>query len=200
MSEEPPFKSMAGIMSGVVHTIGYSFLRESPIKGHPGSGIDILVAGRGRMRSGSDEAWQGVVTSYEKGQALCESPIERNILAGMLTSRWEPFHLRNPVVALPDEDLPGEDIVIVPQFKVHRYRLDFAVFARFKERLSLVCVECDGKAFHDPSKDAVRDRDLAAIGIRTIRVSGQAALRNPITISDQVADAVWRIAFSGPTI
>lgn len=53
-----------------------------------------------------------------------------------------------------------------PQFPVGKFFVDFG------NPVAKVALECDGKDFHDPVKDAERDRILNGLGWRVIRASG----------------------------
>jgi len=67
------------------------------------------------------------------------------------------------------------DIVLHPQYALHRFRYDFAVRANGRPRPVLL-IECDGKDFHSSAEQHANDRlkDAAAsnAGIRLIRFSG----------------------------
>jgi len=53
------------------------------------------------------------------------------------------------------------------QAPVGRYFADFLIGEK-------LVVECDGEAWHDPESDHKRDSDLAALGFRTLRITGRA--------------------------
>lgn len=94
---------------------------------------------------------------------VCESPIEIDLGAALLAQAEGKYR-------------------ICPQYKLHRYRYDFAILP--KEQLTpLVLVECDGAAFHSTPEQLANDRakDQAAIkaGTRVIRVTGKEIYHNP---------------------
>jgi very-short-patch-repair endonuclease len=93
---------------------------------------------------------------------LCESPIEIDLGAALIA-------------------LAGERCRIIPQFKLFRYRYDFAVMGETTTPLALV--ECDGEAFHSTKEQLANDRakDDAAVraGTRVLRISGKDIYRSP---------------------
>lgn len=133
-----------------------------PLKDHPGKGLTTLQMGmeslmrRARtmeLREDVSKAVQSLAyEQYAKGEALCESPIERSMLAGLLTAQWSGFQAIPPLVHCArdkEEMLPPGDIVIVPQMAFLRYRLDFGLVIRVPGMTpQIVAVECDGADFH----------------------------------------------------
>jgi len=67
------------------------------------------------------------------------------------------------------------DLVLHPQFPLERFRYDFAVRTKGRQK-PLLLVECDGKDFHSTSEQQANDllKDAAAsnAGIRLIRFTG----------------------------
>lgn len=110
-----------------------------------------------------------------------ESPIEQDILSA----------LQQVSKVLTVEDASRDEVaryaktptyhgilIVAPQVKIARYRVDFIVGlytpATGYEEL---CVECDGYHFHRANKDqkdrdAKRDDDLYKLGLRTHRIPG----------------------------
>lgn len=60
-----------------------------------------------------------------------------------------------------------------PQFPVGRYFVDFG------NPQHRIAIECDGKKWHDPERDARRDAELGELGWRVFRFSGRACNRMP---------------------
>ncbi len=136
---------------------------------------------------------------------LCESPIERLMVAALLRQfgSWPDFgRVVQPSTWLPAEVGKGEfralrytraadgaDVTIVPQLPVtakeSSYRLDIAVFVTLEGKLlQKIVVECDGHDFHERTKDQARrdrsrDRDLQAEGWRVLRFTGSEIVSNP---------------------
>ena len=54
-------------------------------------------------------------------------------------------------------------------------------------------VECDGREWHSPSKDAQRDDRLAGLGYRTLRLSGSRIIREPDRCVDDVLRALSEV-------
>lgn len=111
-----------------------------------------------------------------RGCTACESPIEKTMLAAMLTYHWgHEFLSLPPLIHLPKEEdfLPRGDLVIVPQFAFAKYRVDFLIVAELNGRKEFVAVECDGEEFHqDAMRDRTRDAYFQSWGIPVVRVTG----------------------------
>ena len=175
-----------------------------PLRGHPGRSLDILRYGRPRFETHVaritdapvfDEAWSSLQAEFERGQQLCESPIERNMLAALLTADWPVCRSLFPAIHNAkdyNEAFPRNEVVIVPQMAILRYRMDLGlVVGRMDRRPLIVGVECDGKAFHqDGGKDRERDSYFSALGIRVFRVTGSVLNFQPIAIADALIQTV----------
>ena len=73
---------------------------------------------------------------------------------------------------------------IIPQFKISRYRLDFAIIATdLLGRQVLLAIECDGHEWHSSpearDRDNRRDKALRSIGWETLRMPGWRLHREP---------------------
>lgn len=117
-----------------------------------------------------------------------ESPLEAAFLAA-----WEMYE------QLRVNGCTGDRFYLAAQVPVDAYRLDFQIKvwgdSRYKERFPKMCIELDGHAFHELTKEQVarrneRDRHLLSRGWRVIRFSGSEFYRDPFGC---VWDA-WRIA------
>ncbi len=64
--------------------------------------------------------------------------------------------------------LEARQLAYRPQVRIGRFTVDFLVQAQGQE----IIVECDGKAYHDPARDAERDKVLSAEGYPICRFSG----------------------------
>lgn len=89
------------------------------------------------------------------------------------------------------------DIVIVPQLKVDRYKIDFAIAVAGSD--SIVCVELDGHAFHDRDErqrryEKTRDRALTAKGYKVFHFTGSEVNANPLTAAAEVFKVVSGIS------
>lgn len=116
-----------------------------------------------------------------RGLPHCESPIERELLPWLIFGDWHGFLTAPvPVFLLGDAVLPKGDIVIAPQFKVGRYRADFAILCRHAHGIKTFFVECDGRDFHnDAARDWGRDAYLLSLDIDTVRLTGSEITRDP---------------------
>jgi very-short-patch-repair endonuclease len=89
----------------------------------------------------------------------------------------------------------GADLALHPQFLLGRFRYDFAVRAKGREK-PLVLVECDGKDFHSSAEqqanDALKDAAALKAGIKLIRFTGSEINRD----TDACASLVLTAALS----
>lgn len=118
----------------------------------PGWSLEDIEVREAQMVA-KQEAWYAremeIISALAEKRGLCESPIETALFDAMdhKTQR-----------------------LVVPQYPVNGYRLDFA-FPDAK-----LAVECDGHRWHSNSqaqaKDAKRDRELAADGWLVLRFAG----------------------------
>lgn len=147
-----------------------------------------------------EQATEELKRSYAMGQQLCESPIERDVLAALLTGRWQERFVSVPPkvhAAKSQDELPKGDLVIVPQMAFVRFRVDFMLVAIAGAERQMVAVECDGAEYHrDVAKDVARSHYLASWGIPTFRMTGTAIFNEP---GDAIAPVVawlndWRAA------
>lgn len=183
--------------------------RTIPLKEHPGKGLTVLQLGmdvltrRARTmelrQDVTDAVCQEAYDQYFKGEALCESPIERNMLAALLTAQWSGFETIPPRVhaALDKEEmLPDGDIVIVPQMAFLRYRLDFGLAIRVPGRpIQIVAVECDGADFHtEYRREVARINYLKTWGVPVFKFTGKEIHADAIDAARKVAFGVsqWR--------
>jgi hypothetical protein len=114
------------------------------------------------------------IVSVERGRPSCESYIEEIMLPWLVFEDYGQICEGPAEIHLPKEDdiPPRGPLMIVPQFAFAKYRMDFALVSRIGLVTRIVCVECDGAAFHgDPQKDFRRDAYLAAWGIPTVRIN-----------------------------
>lgn len=202
---DSPMKSLGSVSAGLMHDINSAAAGVDPIKGHPGRSRDILRFGLPRFEAHvarvtdtfaiTDEARASIDAEFAKGEALCESPIERNLLAALITGDWPACRALHPAVHDAknyDEPFPRCEVVIVPQMMMLRYRLDLGlVVGRLDAKPLLIGIECDGKQFHqDAQKDRERDAYFFALGVRVIRIGGAALNQHPIAIADALIDQV----------
>lgn len=203
---------LKNVLAGVIHEAQTTAAGVDPLRGHPGRGRDTLENGRsrlfvksvpGKLRSGCEEVvWNRAVAEYEKGENLCESPIERSMLAAILTADWGYFSTENALVhnaANFDEEYPDANVVVVPQLRIARYRLDFGLMLRAGRGKQLFALECDGRQFHDSAADRERDWYLNSFGVITHRFSGLDLNAGPLSAVDEVVTGIfhwWEAAFS----
>lgn len=133
---------------------------------------------------------------YEAMAQLCDSPIERLLLA--------PLMFISPKCIHPHSDWPldpSAEHKLHVQHKVANYRVDFAyIVTPYKEDPIRVVIECDGHDFHatrdQRARDAQQGRELLAAGWNLIRFTGSEINADPVECVEQVADVVDQIWFS----
>lgn len=180
------------------------------LRTHPGKGISTLrfgmarVLGRAQDLGLSMEAQEGIEAavraSYVKGEALCDSPIERNMLAALLTGDWGDFNAMPPVVhnckKEAGEFLPVAPVIIIPQLPFVRYRMDFGVVVVKSRRMQIVCVECDGAAYH---QDAIAENERTAYlnswDVPVFKVKGSDLYGDAINEADRIINGIHQWAF-----
>jgi very-short-patch-repair endonuclease len=138
----------------------------------------------GRQRTLLNAAWARFACTVN----LCESPIEKMMLAALAYLYIPDADCFPPAIhdVSSGEPWPKKPIVIVPQFVIARYRLDFLVQIDLLEKTWRFAIECDGIAGHagidDRQSDRERDAYLDALGIKTLRFSGQDIYRSQNSI------------------
>ena len=129
-----------------------------------------------------------------------DSPIEAQLLVAVAIyyRLWgEPLTILAKGSKVPADFYDGpksHTILLIPQFQVSSYRVDFALFCQ-SERAVKVIVECDGHALHERTKeqaqkDKSRDRDLQSLGYKVIRFTGSEIYRDPFAAASEVLEIV----------
>lgn len=114
---------------------------------------------------------------------MTESPIEEKLLAEFIDQPHR-FHVVdvNRVSLGEAVELWGhvkQKIVVVPQVKIGRHRVDFLLMDNVAAPRQFVAVECDGHQFHHANewqelRDSMRDDRILHYGnVRTIRLTGK---------------------------
>jgi very-short-patch-repair endonuclease len=202
---EIQFSSIGAIAAAVAHEANSRAMGVDGLQGHPGRAIDILNEGRSRLfiKPATDAGvsrvereaavWQRAQQEYAKGERLCDSPIERDLLAALLTTDWGYFATENAVVHDSkdhNEAFPASNVVIVPQMQIARYRLDFGLVLCRYHRRHIIAVECDGRDFHQLDRDNARDGYLVSFGIQTIRRTGSDIFTMPLRGATLIAESI----------
>lgn len=126
----------------------------------------------------------------------CESPIEiifaHAFLADTLKNR--KFSDHRPVQFVRQhhlDEIKRDGLLVVPQYKLARFRCDFAFVLRRAGRERIYIVECDGHDFHDGNRvaakrDKARDRAIAKMGIFVFRFTGSEIWNDPLKCASEV--------------
>lgn len=176
----------------VMGALGAIFSRNA-LANNPGRGLANLDLGMATVRKRAAQmgmspeqmaqAEREAHSAFAMGSGLCESPIERDALAALITSPWDASV--NPLIpsihsAKGDHFLPPGVLVIIPQMPFVRFRVDFMLVATKPGRWQMAALECDGKDYHqDWGKDAKRGGYLASWGIPLFRATGEALHADP---------------------
>lgn len=205
MNARNPLANMAHIsdvLASSLHEITHA--NDTPgdfVKSHPGKGHSTIKYGMPRLLGRAEalgitgealETIEGLaISEFEKGSKLCESPIERSMLAALITGDWGDIGALPPRVhdagRAASEMLPKSPVVIVPQLAFVRFRLDFGLVIVKDRRLQMVAVECDGKEFHqDANKEAMRVAYLNSWNIPVFKFTGSDLFDNAINSADRV--------------
>jgi len=203
--------SLGGALQRAFHNTSVEDgMADAGVKAHPGKAVTVLDLGlktlrvRANTMNLSDDRWESVrakaFEEYLKGETLCESPIERSMLAALITGQWSGFGTIPPRVhsALDKEEMfPKGDVVIVPQMAFLRYRMDFGVIIEAKGHPQIVCVECDGHQFHqDFRKEALRVNYFKSWGIPVFKFTGSELHEDAIASAHRMILAIcqWKDA------
>jgi len=204
--EEFPIYSLKNALAVVLHNIATPEGEDKFLSTHPGRGLSVLEMGMsrvhqhplaGRHSEAAPALEEAVKALYGRAEQLCDSPIERNLLAALVTGCWafNPAVIPTVLNVKGDQRVPKNDVTIVPQLTIGRYRLDFGIVIAKGGQKHIIGIECDGADFHqDKVKDFDRDEYLAAFGVPVLRFQGSTLHRAPISMADAIIDAitVWR--------
>ena len=92
-------------------------------------------------------------------------------------------HLFTPIEAAIWHEIRHYGVVMYPQLPVGPYFVDFG------NPHAKVAIECDGKLYHDPAKDEIRDHHLADRGWRVYRISGRDCLTDHDEETGELSEA-----------
>jgi very-short-patch-repair endonuclease len=128
------------------------------------------------------------------------SPIEE-LLAEALVRRGS---LRGLTVTVGDpKPSTGDTLMIVPQFQLEGWRLDFAVVIKIEGLSAVMVVECDGHEYHERTKeqaarDRRRDREIQTLDITPpiviFRFTGSEIVKDADACADEVVEELERRA------
>lgn len=125
----------------------------------------------------------------------CDSPIEE-IMGGALVAMFLKVGAKTEWTEEPDSS--DADVLIIPQFKIGRYRADFLV--RWKQCEKDIVVECDGRAYHRANSEQIerdwkRDIYMEDLGYKVMRFTGREIYRDAFLCAQRVVDEMKDGAF-----
>jgi very-short-patch-repair endonuclease len=133
------------------------------------------------------------VEQIEELWHLMESPIEASIFPYLVLQDYGPSMGTASAARDPHTPEPG-DLLVVPQLRIHGYRLDFAVVATKAiegiNQTAIVAVECDGREFHEAIRDTKRDLHFHENGVVTVRLKGAEIFAEPADAARKVAKLI----------
>ncbi|MDM8098691.1 endonuclease domain-containing protein [Oceanobacillus oncorhynchi] len=117
----------------------------------------------------------------------CESPIEQ--LFGIALLEIIPKTLER---ITNDAFIIFQEVIDCGQKK---YRVDFFIATKYKNKFKGFVIECDGHDFHEKTKeqakkDKKRDRDLMTKGYSVIRFTGSEILQDPILCAREATNII----------
>jgi very-short-patch-repair endonuclease len=179
---------------------------------HPDSRARVILAQRSEHCVGLlrklEMSEEGARSAVNKALALyplalCESPIEKMMMAALVFADWYPFLTIPAAVLQPGQKTPAlGDLIIAPEFPLGPYRLDFLIMGHDgKGNQKWVNVECDGAEYHhhnitmaEYQADRERDKFVRWCGIEVIRFRGKEIWDNAADCAEEVALSLkrWR--------
>jgi very-short-patch-repair endonuclease len=130
-----------------------------------------------------DRVFEEAQSAFAFGSALCESPIERAVLAALITGPFRTFETLPPHIhdSKKAPILERGDLTIIPQMAFVRFRVDFMLALRTKlNNIRMIAIECDGEDFHgDVNKERAREGYLASWDIPLFRCTGKEIVADP---------------------
>lgn len=153
----------------------------------------ILLSGDPIWRPNQAETRASEAARVEtQAEAKIESPPESSVYVALRSYFTEPEAVRldpdSPWWALPG--FRGKHGVLIPQFKVGRYRADFGVLGHSRKLI----VEVDGFTYHSSKEafenDRRRDREMLLSGWLVMRFPASEATYEPQACAEQVIEAL----------
>lgn len=127
---------------------------------------------------------------WERRLGRCESPIESMFLSQFCAAAVDNGYGVGLVVKVP-----SDTIVVRPQARVDRFRVDFLITFDFFGSLIELVIECDGHQWHErtkaqAAKDRARDRALQSLGYDVLRFTGSEINASPAGCAFEVLDRI----------
>lgn len=118
---------------------------------------------------------------HRKWQAI------RAIYKTIDTRKYDPYpvdwtQVFSPIEHMAWGEIRGVGLPFYPQLPIGMF------FADFADPVERIVIECDGKDFHDPVRDAERDALMRADGWRVFRVPGADCVRKIAPPFESLAD------------
>jgi very-short-patch-repair endonuclease len=139
-----------------------------------------------RMLGGFMNNWQAIRKFYKENAEEIMSTPEH--LYGVDPYWWEDFIEMTPIEKSMWCDIRCSGVVMYPQLPVGKFFVDFG-----NPRLK-IAIECDGKQWHDPKKDAERDAILKKLGWTIYRFTGSECIKTGNEFEDEIGRIYYKLS------
>lgn len=162
------FDSDVQSIGGLARSVMFAAGDDTRLAANPGRSLDVFKRGCARMTTSTESRF----SEFVKLAARCESPIERDLLAALLSDDF------------------ADEFELKLQHPAGNRRIDIALFdLRSKYKLA---IECDGADYHtDAVAELRRDGELIAHGFVPIHVRGSDIAAKPIGCSNAIFSIVY---------
>lgn len=142
--------------------------------------------------------------SISELMSYCESPIEQDLLAALITVWSDDYDIN--YWQMPIDIFSKPTLHIEPQFKAGKFRIDFRVRIQLYDPttknwdfIKSVLVECDGHDFHERTKeqaqrDRSKDRYFQKSSMPLLRFTGSEIYADPFRCATEVIEFLERRA------
>ena len=122
---------------------------------------------------------------------MVESHIELALAECLVAYMVLHNDFENCVVFSSEKKTISEKMVIIPQFKIGKFRVDFLICDHRWGMDYWFVVECDGHEFHEKTKpqaakDKERDRRIQSDGYPILRFTGSEIWNDPYSVAEEI--------------
>ena len=119
----------------------------------------------------------------------CGSPIEYALLPVFFGYNW-PMNGKSVMLSYCKDDIELTKskgrVSMMNQAPFYGYRTDFTFKFMRHGTPVFMCVEADGKAYHDKDYDKERDDELKRRGVYTLRFAGSIIVKDPVSCAERI--------------
>lgn len=137
---------------------------------------------------------------YKHAVERCESPIELYLLTALFAECW--FWNDKPIITTYCKDATELTnskgrVCLMNQCEFFGYRMDFTMKFQRHGTPIFLCIEADGAAYHNDTKDSKRDAELKRRGVTTLRFTGSKIKQDPTAITKHINSVATEIETTG---